>query len=265
MVHWLNRISWSWEPQVLARMDPPRGWTPQLGPGKVVIWNSFFSNLETLGFHDTIWLAHIFVEQVETINFCPEFFQIEILKNKMSLGKGMFFFFLSFHSLVFFWECKHCFCPCFLFFHVLIQGENLDGGFKYFLSIFPPCLGRWSNLKDVFKMFWNHQLELLSFEGEIRVLILFCIKEMSIWNYPILLLMKLFGCSDFWNYKEIFVGGILRRYSVWILKYPWEGREFQNRFGAETRWWFQIFFIFTPIWGNDPFWLIFFKWVETTN
>ena len=33
------------------------------------------------------------------------------------------------------------------------------------------------------------------------------------------------------------------------------------------RWWLQIFlfFIFTPIWGNDPFWLIFFKWVETTN
>jgi len=30
-------------------------------------------------------------------------------------------------------------------------------------------------------------------------------------------------------------------------------------------WWFEIFFIFTPIWGNDPIWLIFFKWVETTN
>ena len=30
-------------------------------------------------------------------------------------------------------------------------------------------------------------------------------------------------------------------------------------------WWFQIFFIFTPIWGRFPFWLIFFKWVETTN
>ena len=29
--------------------------------------------------------------------------------------------------------------------------------------------------------------------------------------------------------------------------------------------WFQIFFIFTPIWGRFPFWLIFFKWVETTN
>ena len=27
----------------------------------------------------------------------------------------------------------------------------------------------------------------------------------------------------------------------------------------------QIFFIFTPSWGNDPIWLIFFGWVETTN
>ena len=32
-----------------------------------------------------------------------------------------------------------------------------------------------------------------------------------------------------------------------------------------TRWWFQIFFVFTPIWGRFPFWLIFFKEVETTN
>ena len=32
-----------------------------------------------------------------------------------------------------------------------------------------------------------------------------------------------------------------------------------------TRWWFQLFFIFTPIWGRFPFWLIFFRWVETTN
>ena len=32
-----------------------------------------------------------------------------------------------------------------------------------------------------------------------------------------------------------------------------------------ARWWFQIFFIFTPIWGRFPFWLTFFKWVETTN
>ena len=34
---------------------------------------------------------------------------------------------------------------------------------------------------------------------------------------------------------------------------------------TNTRWWFQIFFIFTATWGNDPIWLVFFKWVETTN
>ena len=27
----------------------------------------------------------------------------------------------------------------------------------------------------------------------------------------------------------------------------------------------KYFCIFTPIWGNDPVWLIFFRWVETTN
>ena len=32
-----------------------------------------------------------------------------------------------------------------------------------------------------------------------------------------------------------------------------------------TGWWFQIFFIFIPTWENDPIWLIFLKWVETTN
>ena len=31
------------------------------------------------------------------------------------------------------------------------------------------------------------------------------------------------------------------------------------------RWWFQISFIFTPIWGRFSIWLIFFKGVETTN
>ena len=28
------------------------------------------------------------------------------------------------------------------------------------------------------------------------------------------------------------------------------------------RWWFQIFYMFTPIWGNDPFWLIFFSYLS---
>ena len=30
-------------------------------------------------------------------------------------------------------------------------------------------------------------------------------------------------------------------------------------------WWFQLFLMFTPTWGNDPIWLIFFKQVETTK
>ena len=32
-----------------------------------------------------------------------------------------------------------------------------------------------------------------------------------------------------------------------------------------ARWWFQAFFMFIPIWGRFPFWLIFFKWVETNQ
>ena len=33
-----------------------------------------------------------------------------------------------------------------------------------------------------------------------------------------------------------------------------------------SRWWQLIFFfMFTPIWGRFPIWLIFFRWVETTN
>ena len=41
--------------------------------------------------------------------------------------------------------------------------------------------------------------------------------------------------------------------------------KFQTWSGCLSSWWFQIFFIFTLTWGNDPIWLIFFRWVETTN
>ena len=34
---------------------------------------------------------------------------------------------------------------------------------------------------------------------------------------------------------------------------------------TKTRWWFRIFSIFTPTLGNDPIWLIFCNWVETTT
>ena len=51
-----------------------------------------------------------------------------------------------------------------------------------------------------------------------------------------------------------------------------EALNLQNRSGVAlaehntfSRWWFQIFLIFTTIWGRFPFWLIFFKGVETTK
>ena len=56
----------------------------------------------------------------------------------------------------------------------------------------------------------------------------------------------------FWKYSGVKV--------VWT---PFLGWIFYQIY--KTRWWFQICFIFTPNWGRFPFWLIFFKGVETTN
>ena len=53
--------------------------------------------------------------------------------------------------------------------------------------------------------------------------------------------------------------------SLTLPAHPWKWavskKERERIFG----WWFQIFFICTPTWGRFPFWLIFFKGVETTN
>ena len=43
------------------------------------------------------------------------------------------------------------------------------------------------------------------------------------------------------------------------------GGSYRKGVQCMTRWWFQIFFIFTPIWGNDPFWRICFKGVGSTT
>ena len=53
---------------------------------------------------------------------------------------------------------------------------------------------------------------------------------------------------DFLEYQHLFHG-----------KHDWNRN--CTSMGKETRWWFQIFFMFIPIWGNDPIWLIFFRWV----
>ena len=56
----------------------------------------------------------------------------------------------------------------------------------------------------------------------------------------------------------------------WVLSYkdPKRFRLVKHEMSQISRlsgWWFQIFFIFTSIWRRFPFWLIFFRWAETTN
>ena len=43
-----------------------------------------------------------------------------------------------------------------------------------------------------------------------------------------------------------------------VIRCPFESQFLEKMF---SRWWFQTFFIFTPIWGGFPFWLILFRWV----
>ena len=47
----------------------------------------------------------------------------------------------------------------------------------------------------------------------------------------------------------------------------WTGWTWQNwiMYNLQASWWFRMFYMFTPAWGDDPIWLIFFKWFETTN
>ena len=55
-------------------------------------------------------------------------------------------------------------------------------------------------------------------------------------------------------------------YNKSLLGYFWKDDILRGTFVTNiTRWWFQTFIIFTPIWGRFPIRLMFFKWVETTN
>ena len=54
--------------------------------------------------------------------------------------------------------------------------------------------------------------------------------------------------------------------SKWLLSKRWHSKVFGGLHqDKKTIWWFQICFIFTPIWGRFPFWLIFFRWVGSTT
>ena len=65
------------------------------------------------------------------------------------------------------------------------------------------------------------------------------------------------GGTASWLEKNVFIylGGKLKTESTWGKGYN----------GYKSSWWFQIFFIFIPTGGRFPIWLLFFKWVETTN
>ena len=81
--------------------------------------------------------------------------------------------------------------------------------------------------------------------------------------------VKLRGCNS--TTRETRRGFLVEEGSFHDMVFHWKPEwwihlkvEFLS-FNAYSRWCFQIFFIFIPTWGNDPFWLIFLKWVETTK
>ncbi len=60
---------------------------------------------------------------------------------------------------------------------------------------------------------------------------------------------------------QFFVGN----WKIWAWYYLTNLGDWSPLHSTKTRWWFQTFFIFIPTWGNDPVWLIFVRWFETTN
>ena len=109
---------------------------------------------------------------------------------------------------------------------------------------FHPYLGEITILTSIFQMGWNHQpVDTIPNE-------FFC--ELTFQGFR-LTLMVLAGLLDedfssqhlaeWWCVSGAKKNGVICLFSP--------GQKY-------TRWWFQIFFIFTPIWGNDPIWLIFF-------
>ena len=63
-----------------------------------------------------------------------------------------------------------------------------------------------------------------------------------------------------WKVGVLGVGGLgVGGLGVGVFK--WDPLLGESKVDTNSRWWFQIFCIFTPIWGRFPIWLIFFKGV----
>ena len=77
----------------------------------------------------------------------------------------------------------------------------------------------------------------------------------SLWRIIGIILLEEKACAS--NNQ---IWGIMKNYHPGLIG-DWRLQMYENY----TRWWFRIFIIFIPTWGNDPIWLIFFKGVETNN
>ena len=94
----------------------------------------------------------------------------------------------------------------------------------------------------------------------------------------------LLGCDGIISLRRCHVWGICSGLLTWIVVcYGWMSMKARFQAGSMegfasqaalmildlgcffffSGWWFQT--LFATTWGNDPIWLIFFKWVETTN
>ena len=79
------------------------------------------------------------------------------------------------------------------------------------------------------------------------------------WNPKNEDLEDVFSFSNGWfSGSMLNFGGVIERFGA--------TSRFRSAHLTFTGWWqLKYFFIFTPIWGRFPFWLIFFRWVETNN
>ena len=86
-----------------------------------------------------------------------------------------------------------------------------------------------------------------------------------VWNSGILSLDKKGGCLGYiWDYTPQLCGIFANNYKD--IYWPKSIIESKAMFFCLSRWWFQIFVLFTPILGeSDPSWLEFFKWVGSTT
>ena len=131
-------------------------------------------------------------------------------------------------------------------------------GWWFQIFFFHPYLGKIPILTNIFQMGWNHQPVFHGAGNKKNHLswveyitgwwFQICFFHPYLGKIPILTNIFQMG----WNHQPVFHGaGNKKNHLSWV-EYI-------------TGWWFQILFFFTRTWGRFPFWLTFFKWVETTN